>query len=119
MPNQGLLILYNIHKHFTSMSESLWHFIRNTYSIIWVEYIRGWRIIHNDHRMKVPAELVEVFDVVAPVKYARLPEESRPKYAPPVQQICHRISILQTNTFIRMLIQFENYIVSKVFWYLV
>jgi hypothetical protein len=73
--------------------------LEDTYSIIWVEYIRGWRIIHNDHRMKVPAKLIEVFDVVASMKHARLPEESCPEDAPPVQKISYWIGILRNDNF--------------------
>jgi len=49
--------------------------------------------------MKVPAKLIEVFDVVASMKHARLPEESCPEDAPPVQKISYWIGILRNDNF--------------------
>lgn len=40
------------------------------------------RIVHNDDFLQVPSKLIQVFHVIAAVKYTRLPEKTRPEYVP-------------------------------------
>lgn len=56
--------------------------IKNTYSVIRMEYIWSWRIVDNDDAPQVSAKTVEVFHVIASVEYAAVAEQSRPEYAP-------------------------------------
>lgn len=42
-------------------------------------------VVHYDDLLQVPAELVEVLDVVSAVEDARLSEQTRPEHAPPVE----------------------------------
>lgn len=59
-----------------------------------MEDVWGGGIVHNDDLPQVPAQLVEVLDVVPVVEDAWLPEQSGAEYAPPVQQVGHGVCIL-------------------------
>lgn len=65
-----------------------------TYSIFWMENIRGWWIVNNNNVVELSPQSTEVFNIVPSVKYAGLSEESCSKHTPLVQQICHRVCIL-------------------------
>ena len=63
--------------------------------MLWVEDIRGWRVIHDGHPVQVATEPLQIFDVVSPVEDARLAEQPRPEHAPLVQKVSHGVSVLR------------------------
>lgn len=66
-----------------------------TYGIVWMENIWSRAVVHDDHFVQVPAEPAKVLDVAATVEHARLAEQACSKHAPLVQQVRHRVGILQ------------------------
>lgn len=65
-----------------------------TYGILRVEDVGGRWVVYNDDFTELPAQSAEVFDVVSSVENTGFPEEPSAKYPPLVQQVCHRVSIL-------------------------
>lgn len=60
-----------------------------------MENVRSRRVVDNDDVAELPSEPAEVFDIVPSVENAGFSEEPRSKNPPLVQQVCHRISILE------------------------
>lgn len=58
-----------------------------------MEYIGGWWIVNDDNLLQIASQLVQVFDVVAPVVDATFSKQARPEHAPLVQQIGHRVRV--------------------------
>lgn len=65
-----------------------------TNCILRVEDVRGRRVVYDDDFLELSTQPAEVFDVISSVENTRFPEEPTAKHPPLVQQVCHRISIL-------------------------
>ena len=66
-----------------------------TYRIFWVKYVwRRWVIDYYDLR-QFPAQFAKVFNIVSFVEHAGLPKQPRMEHVPFVQEVCHRVSILE------------------------
>lgn len=68
---------------------------RNTHGILWVEDVRGGRVVQNEGFPQVPSQAAEVLDIAALMEHAGLTEEAGPEHPTPVQQISHRVGILE------------------------
>lgn len=60
-----------------------------------MEDVGGRRVVDDDDLVEVATQPAQVLDVVPLVKDARLPEEAAPEGPLLVQQVRHRISVLQ------------------------
>lgn len=74
------------------------------HGILWVEDVRGGRVVQNEGFPQVPSQAAEVLDIAALMEHAGLTEEAGPEHPTPVQQISHRVGILgqagsEENTF--------------------
>lgn len=58
-----------------------------------MENVGSGRVVDDDDLLQVPAQFVEVLDVVAAIEDAALAEQSRPEDAPLVQQVGHGIRV--------------------------
>lgn len=56
--------------------------IKRTYSIVWVEDVRCWRIVHNDDFIEVPAQSAQVLDIISTMENAGLPKQTAAKGTP-------------------------------------
>ncbi len=65
-----------------------------TYCILRVEDVGGRWVVYDDDFTELSAQPAEVFDVVSSVENTGFPEEPGTKHPPLVQQVCHRVSIL-------------------------
>lgn len=88
------------HTHFTTIVTSDSYISGwGTHSVLWVENVRGRRIVNNDDVVEVPSQPTEVFDVVPSMKNAGFSKESCSEHTPLVQQVRHWVCILhKSNT---------------------
>lgn len=70
---------------------SLWA----THCILGVEDVRGGGVVHDDHLAQLPSKATQVFHVVPTMEDTRLSEEPSPEHTPAVQQVSHRVCVLQ------------------------
>lgn len=68
--------------------------VEKTHSILWVENVRGGRIVNNYDVAELSSQAAEVFNVIPSVKNAGFSKEPCTKHTPLVQQVCHRVRIL-------------------------
>lgn len=66
----------------------------STHRIIGVEDVRGRRVVQDQGFAQISAQAAQVFDVAALVEHTRFPEQSGPKHAALIQQVCHWVGIL-------------------------
>ena len=59
-----------------------------------MEYVGGWRVVHDEDLVQLPAQPAEVLDVVAAVEDAGLAEQPGVEHVPLVQEVRYRISVL-------------------------
>lgn len=69
---------------------------RATYCILRVEDVRGRRIVDDDHFAQLPSKATQVFHVVPTVENTRFSEEPGSEHAPAVQQVSHRVCVLES-----------------------
>lgn len=74
-----------------------------TYSIVWVEDVGGWRVVHNDDFVEIPAQTAQVLDVISTVEHTRFSEKTASESSPLVQQIRDRIGILEKQNHINVM----------------
>lgn len=77
-------------KHLDQTGES-----GEAHSVLGVEDVGGGRVVHYDDVTQLSAEATQVFDIVSSVEHTGFTKKSHPKYTPLVQQVSHRVSVLQ------------------------
>lgn len=80
------------HRHSLQPPPSL---MRSTHCVFWVEDVRSRGVVQDDSFPQVPSQAAEVLDIAALVEYTRLPEQASSEHPTAVQEICHRVSILE------------------------
>ncbi len=66
-----------------------------------VEHVGGGGVVEDDHLIDRSAELGEILHVVAPMVDAGFAKQSIPENVPLVQEIRHRVSILEKDVAIK------------------
>lgn len=74
-----------------------------TYCVLRVEDVRGRWVVYDDDFTEFSAQPAEVFNVVSSVENTGFPEEPGAKHPPLVQQVCHRVGILNEPKNIRLI----------------
>lgn len=66
-----------------------------TYCVLRVEDIGGRRIVHDDHFAQLPSQATQVLHIVPTMENTGFSEESGPEHTPSIQEVGHRVCILE------------------------